>query len=92
MALVEDVISLLEQQDGLTAKEICKLLNLEPQREDDVYSALLKASKILRRKGKRLVMQPPRCKKCGFEFDRIKASKCPKCKSQWIEDARFFID
>ncbi|AIG99170.1 hypothetical protein AFULGI_00024530 [Archaeoglobus fulgidus DSM 8774] len=48
MALVEDVISLLEQQDGLTAKEICKLLNLEPQREDDVYSALLKASKILR--------------------------------------------
>ncbi len=92
MALIEDIISLLEQQDGLTAREICKALNLEIQREDEVYSALLKASRILKRKGKKLVMQPPCCKKCGFEFEKVKASKCPRCKSQWIEEARFFLD
>ncbi len=92
MALIEDIINLLESQSGLTAKEICAILKLEPEREKDVYSALIKAAKVLRRKGRRLVMQPPRCKKCGFEFDKVKATRCPKCKSEWIEDARFFVD
>ncbi|WP_456329285.1 transcriptional regulator [Archaeoglobus sp.] len=91
MALVEDVISLLEKQDGLTVKEICTALNLEPSREKEVYSALVKVSRVLKRKGKKLVMQPPRCKKCGFEFDKPNPTKCPRCKSQWIEEARFFI-
>lgn len=91
MALVEDVIDLLERRGGLTSKEICIQLNLDPQREKDVYNALIKAAKVLKRKGKRLVMQPPRCRKCGFEFEKPKATKCPKCKSEWIEEARFFI-
>jgi len=91
MALVEDVVSLLEKQEGLTAREICTALNLEPSREKEVYSALIKASRILKRKGKRVVMQSPRCRKCGFEFDRPNPTKCPRCKSQWIEEARFFI-
>ncbi len=91
MALVEDVIRLLETQDGLTAREICTALKLEPKRERDVYNALLKAAKVLRRKGKTVVMQPPRCRKCGFEFDKIRASKCPRCRSEWIEEARFYL-
>jgi len=91
VALVEDVIRLLETQDGLTAREICTALKLEPKRERDVYNALLKAAKVLRRKGKTVVMQPPRCRKCGFEFDKIRASKCPRCRSEWIEEARFYL-
>ncbi len=91
MALVEDIIELLESKP-MTAKEICYALNLEPEREKDVYEALKRAAKVLRRKGRRLMMQPPRCKSCGFEFDKIKASKCPKCKSERIEPARFFVD
>ena len=36
-------------------------------------------------------MQPARCRKCGFVFKpEIKIpTKCPKCKSTWIEEPRF---
>jgi predicted Zn-ribbon and HTH transcriptional regulator len=92
MALVEDVIKILmEHKDGLTAREICLALKLDASRENDVYSAILKAAKVVRRKGLELVMMPPQCKKCGFTFDKPKVSRCPKCKSEWIEPARFLI-
>ena len=37
------------------------------------------------------VIEPARCKKCGFEFgpDKLrKPSKCPKCKATWITEPR----
>ncbi|WP_330999883.1 transcriptional regulator [Archaeoglobus neptunius] len=92
MALVEKVIGLLENQSGLSVREICIALQIEPEREREVYGVLKKAAKVLKRKGKRLLMQPPRCKKCGFEFEKMRATKCPRCRSEWIEEARFFID
>jgi len=46
VALIEDIINLLESQSSLTAKEICAILKLEPEREKDVYSALIKAAKV----------------------------------------------
>ncbi len=91
MALVEDVIRLLEERP-MTAREICGALGLEPEREKDVYAAIQKAAKVVRRKGKRLMMNPPRCRNCGFEFDSLRASRCPRCKSERIEPARFFIE
>ena len=92
MALVEDVIKVLtEHKEGMTAKEICYVLGLDPSREKDVYSAILKAAKVVKRKGLELVMIPPRCKKCGFTFDKPKVSRCPKCKGEIIEDARCLI-
>lgn len=41
----------------------------------------------LRREGKRLVIEPARCRQCGFRFDarRIaKPGKCPQCRGTWI--------
>lgn len=44
----------------------------------------------------KLKMQPSFCKKCGFIFkerSKIKApSKCPKCKSEWIQAPLFSIE
>ncbi len=92
MALVEDVIDLLmRHKDGLTVRQICNALGLDPSRENEVYSAIMKAAKVVKRKGLELVMIPPRCRKCGFTFDKPKASRCPKCKSEWIEPAVFAI-
>jgi hypothetical protein len=91
MALVEDIISVLEGKSGLTAKEICYLLEIDPEREKEIYEVLKKAAKVVKRKGKRLMMIPPKCRNCGFEFDKPRATKCPKCKSERIEAARFFI-
>ncbi len=91
MGIVSEVISVIEDFGPVSAKEICKILDLEPEREKEVYEAIKKAARVLKRKGKRLMMEPPRCRNCGFELDGIKASKCPKCKSERIEEARFFI-
>ncbi len=90
MALIEDVIELLERE-ALTAREICYKLGLEPEREKEIYALMDKIAKIVRRKGKRLMMIPPRCKNCGFEFSKYKATKCPRCKGERIEPARFTI-
>jgi predicted Zn-ribbon and HTH transcriptional regulator len=39
--------------------------------------------------------QPSRCRSCGFMFEersKLKTpSKCPRCKGESIDDARFFI-
>lgn len=89
-SLRERIIDLL-MDNSLTAKEICNLLDLEPNRIKEVYSNIEKIAKIVKRKGLELMVMYPRCKNCGFEFSKIKASKCPRCKSERIEDAKFMI-
>lgn len=37
------------------------------------------------------VVEPARCRKCGFEFDAdklAKPSKCPECKATWLLEPR----
>jgi predicted Zn-ribbon and HTH transcriptional regulator len=88
----EEIINLLiEAKDGLTAKEICSALDLDPRREKEIYGHIAAIARIVKRKGLELLMLPPRCKNCGFEFEKPKASKCPRCKSERIEPARFLI-
>lgn len=91
MTLAQEIIGLLEMEE-LTVKEICYKLDLDPKREKEIYEILKRIAKIVKRKGKTLLMSPPRCRKCGFEMDRIRVSRCPKCKSEWIEPARFKIE
>ncbi len=47
-------------------------------------------------KPKKLKINPAYCKKCNFVFkerDKIsKPSKCPRCKSEWIEAQMFEIE
>ncbi|MDI9645954.1 MAG: transcriptional regulator [Archaeoglobales archaeon] len=88
--MLSQIISLLEKRP-MNAREICDALGIEGDKEREIYEMLKKAAKVLKHKGKTLMMQPPRCKKCGFEFENMKASKCPECRSEWIEPARFFI-
>ncbi|WP_203218940.1 transcriptional regulator [Geoglobus acetivorans] len=88
---LERIIALIEERP-LTAREICHALEIDISREKEVYEALKKASKVLKRKGKMLLMSPPVCKKCGFEFEKMNPGRCPKCRSEWIEPARFFVE
>ena len=47
-------------------------------------------------KPKKLKTEPAYCKKCSFVFKErekvSKPSKCPRCRSEWIEAQMFFID
>lgn len=50
--------------------------------------------RTLKREGKVLLIKPAECRKCGFVFKpEIKIpTRCPRCKSEWIEEPRFKIE
>ncbi len=46
-------------------------------------------------KPRQIVVKPAVCRNCGYVFRErskiSKPSKCPKCKSEWIESQRYTI-
>jgi hypothetical protein len=64
-----------------------------PERELQGHLEHLEHS--LAAEGISLVVLPPRCHACGFAFKererRSKPSRCPRCKSERIEPARFAL-
>ncbi len=86
---------LLKAKEPLTARKIAELLDLHsPRGEEIVYKHIPHIAKTIKRRfrGKLLLyFSPPICSNCGFKFNTIKPSKCPKCKSERILPARFVI-
>ncbi len=79
----------------LTAEEIAVELGLTPR---EVYEHLKHVAKsVYSRSGgtEALLMEPPRCRKCGYVFKDLdsprKPSRCPKCRSEWISSPRFLV-
>lgn len=81
----QEIVDLLETQ-ALTARELGRAVRLDPR---EVAAHLEHIRKSLAAAGKRLVMHPSRCRKCGFEFtERRKLappSRCPRCKSTYLD-------
>ena len=76
----------------LSAKELSALTGLK---EREVTEHLEHLERSLHAEVKRLRVLPPRCVRCGFAFrdrERLKKpSRCPQCKSERIEPARFAL-
>ena len=74
----------------VTARELSALVHI---REKDVGPHLEHLEKSLRRSGKRLLIEPAECLKCGFRFDKrrrfTKPSACPRCRYQRIDPPVF---
>jgi transcriptional regulator len=55
-----------------------------------------KVARSLQRGDQQLHREPPRCVACGFEFEhRTRASRpsrCPRCSSERLTRARFWIE
>ncbi|AGK61578.1 putative transcriptional regulator containing an HTH domain fused to a Zn-ribbon [Archaeoglobus sulfaticallidus PM70-1] len=92
MTLVEKLIDLLIDRRSLTASDVIRELKLDPKMRKDVLNAFEKAGRVLKKKGFRLLVAYPECRKCGFVLKNIGASKCPKCKSEWISEAVFMVE
>ncbi len=78
-----------------TVNDIIAILALD-LKPFEVYRHIEHIAKSIKRKtnGKiEIAMQPPRCRKCGYLFTDLKKprkpSRCPKCKSEWIEPPAF---
>ena len=73
-------VSSLARELGLARREI----------EDDLRHLIRSA----RAAGHRIVVEPARCRACGFEFDEDKLSKpgkCPECRGTRIYEAQIRI-
>jgi len=88
------IISLLEERD-YSPSELALALDLRGKGSKRLIIEELKAiQRILKREGKVLLIKPAQCRKCGFVFrpEINVPSRCPRCKSEWIEEPRFMIE
>ncbi len=75
----------------MTVSQIARLVDESPSRVADDLNHLLRS---LRHTEYKAVMEPARCRSCGFEFSAAKLakpSKCPECHSTWVLEPRIGI-
>jgi transcriptional regulator len=67
-----------------TASSLARELGLK---RGDVEQDLAHLIRSARAAGHRIIVEPARCRACGFTFDERKLSKpgkCPECRSTWL--------
>jgi len=87
----KDLIPILLGQPR-SVSELAYLLDEAPK---DVEEGLHHFLKSLKHTPYRAVIDPAKCKRCGFEFhhDKLrKPGKCPQCKATWISEPRIGIE
>jgi predicted Zn-ribbon and HTH transcriptional regulator len=89
--LRHEIMALLEVRN-LSARDISAEVHIS---EKDVYDHLEHIRTALQKSGRLLLVTPPLCRKCGFEFrkrERLKKpGKCPVCSGEQIESPLFSI-
>ena len=88
------IISLLEGRD-YSPSELALALELRGRGSKRlILEELRTIQRIVKREGKVLLIKPAECRKCGFVFkpEINIPSRCPRCKSEWIEEPRFKIE
>ncbi len=86
----KDLIDIL-LRNPLSVSQIARLVDESPSRVADDLSHLLRSLKHTEYKA---IVEPARCRACGFEFSQVKLtkpSKCPECKSTWIQEPKIGI-
>src|SRR5512142_1264761 len=72
----------------MTVSQIARLVDESPGRIADDLNHLFRSLKHTEYKA---VVEPARCRACGFDFSEVKLtkpSKCPECKSIWIQEPK----
>jgi transcriptional regulator len=87
-------------------KDLMKMLTAQPRsvsslarelglKRGDVEDDLRHMIRSARGAGHRVVVEPARCRSCGFTFgeDRLsKPGKCPQCRGTWMYEAQIRIE
>lgn len=76
----------------MTVSQIARLVDESPGRVADDLNHLFRS---LRHTEYKAVVEPARCRSCGFEFSEqklTKPSKCPECRSTWVLEARIVVE
>lgn len=86
----KDLIDMLLNRP-MAVSEIARAVDEPPSRIVDDLQHLLRSLKHMDYKA---VIEPARCRACGFEFSTeklSKPSKCPECRGTWILEPRIEI-
>jgi predicted Zn-ribbon and HTH transcriptional regulator len=78
-----------------TPRTVSSLAHELGLRRDDVEEDLRHAIRSARAAGERVVIEPARCKTCGFVFDAerlTKPGRCPECRGSRIFEPRVAIE
>jgi predicted Zn-ribbon and HTH transcriptional regulator len=85
-------MAVLLERGQFTARDISGEIRIP---EKDVYAHLAHIQKSMGKKGRRLSMTPPECRKCGFVFKKrerlTRPGKCPICKGTSVQEPLFSI-
>jgi len=76
----------------MTVSQIARLVDESPARVADDLNHLFRSLKHTEYKA---IVEPARCRACGFEFSEqklTKPSKCPECHSTWVLEPRIEIE
>ena len=88
----KQIIELLEKSE-MSAREISQTIGI---REKEVYEHLSHISRSVNARRKELIIIPAECLGCGFVFEKRKRftrpSRCPHCKSEYIQNPLYRID
>jgi predicted Zn-ribbon and HTH transcriptional regulator len=81
----KELIPLLHN-NPLRLSEIARLCDIPLK---DVADDVRHLHKTLKKSAYRIAVTPAECRKCGFVFSTeklLKPSKCPQCRSTWLEE------
>ena len=87
----KDLIDIL-LGNPLSVAQIARLVDEAPSRVADDLNHLFRSLKHTEYKA---VVEPARCRACGFRFSEAKLtkpSKCPECKSTWVQEPKIGIE
>jgi predicted Zn-ribbon and HTH transcriptional regulator len=91
LTIRHQIIDLLSKED-LSAIELSQELGI---REREIYDHLPHIARSVAAQGRRLVMEPSRCLKCGYVFEDRKRftrpSRCPRCKGTYLQRPSYRI-
>lgn len=87
----KQIIDLLNE-DAMSAIEISQELGI---REKEVYEHLPHIARSVEAQGKKLIIIPSRCLKCGYVFEDRKRftrpGRCPRCRETLIQRPTYEI-
>jgi predicted Zn-ribbon and HTH transcriptional regulator len=76
-----------------SARDLSQRVSLS---DKEILEHLPHLARSLAAAGRTLAILPARCKSCGFRFEpelsRARPSRCPECRSERIEAARFSLE
>ena len=90
MAFRKDLLKILSAQSR-SASSIAHELGLKRADVEDDLRHLIRSARAA---GHRVVIEPARCRACGFTFgdDKLsKPGKCPQCRSTWLYEAQVHV-